>query len=96
MKNCFSLSRPRTGCLLDRGTGNANGPVLGGLVTPGTLYSAAGTPLPICASATKGSHATVIDATTGFTYMGAYTSGGGTTWDVLCSYNGTTYAWLMH
>lgn len=62
---------------------------------PAILYSAAGTAVPTCNSGTKGAQATVSDATTP-TYMGAYTSGGGITAAVICSYNGTTYAWLTH
>jgi hypothetical protein len=73
---------------------NANGPVLA-LVTPATLYSAAGTALPSCASGLKGTQAVVSDATSP-TYMGAYTSGGGITAAVICSYNGSTYSWLTH
>ena len=62
---------------------------------PLTIYSAAGTALPTCASGIKGERAIVSDATSP-TFMGAYTSGGAITADVLCSYNGTTYAWLTH
>jgi hypothetical protein len=58
-------------------------------------YSAAGTPLPTCASGIKGQNAVVSDATSP-TYMGAYTSGGAITAAVICSYNGTTYFWLTH
>ena len=64
-------------------------------VLPGLLYSAAGTALPTCAVGLKGQQATVSDATSP-TYMGAYTSGGGITTAVICSYNGTTYSWLTH
>jgi hypothetical protein len=63
--------------------------------TPSTIYSAAGTALPSCASGIKGMQAVVSDATSP-TYMGAYTSGGGITTAVICSYNGTTYSWLTH
>ena len=64
-------------------------------ILPGTIYSAAGTPLPTCASGIKGQLAVVSDATSP-TYMGTYTSGGGITTNVICSYNGTTYSWLTH
>jgi hypothetical protein len=59
------------------------------------LYSAAGTPLPSCASGIQGEQAVVSDATSP-TYMAAYTSGGGITAAVICSYNGSTYSWLTH
>jgi hypothetical protein len=62
---------------------------------PGIIYSAAGTPLPTCAVGIKGERAVVSDATTP-TYMGAYTSGGAITAEVICSFNGTTYSWLAH
>ena len=62
---------------------------------PTTIYSAAGTALPTCASGIKGRQAVVSDATTPL-YMTAYTSGGGITAAVICSYNGTTYSWLTH
>jgi hypothetical protein len=57
-----------------------------------TIYSAAGTPLPTCAAAAKGSQLVVSDATAP-AYMTAYTSGGAITATVICSYNGTIYAW---
>lgn len=66
-----------------------------GQVLPNVLYSAAGTPLPTCAAGIQGEMATVKDATSP-TYMGAYTSGGAITAAVICSYNGTAYAWLTH
>lgn len=56
------------------------------------LYSAAGTPLPAASSALNGQTAIVSDATSP-TYMGAYASGGPITCQVICSFNGTTYAW---
>lgn len=62
-------------------------------VTMGTLYSAAGTALPTCNAALKGGTARVSDATAP-TYMGAYTSGGAITAEVICSFNGASYAWL--
>ena len=76
-----------------------NGP-RGALTTAGCslpilLYSAAGTPLPTCAVGINGESATVSDATSP-TYMGAYTSGGGITTAVICSFNGSTYSWLTH
>lgn len=52
-----------------------------------TIYSAAGTALPVCAAGTNGMSAVVSDAT-GATYASAYTSGGGQTRRVLCI-NGT-------
>lgn len=66
-----------------------------GITVPGTIYSASGTALPSCASGIKGASATVSDATAPL-YMTAYTSGGAVTAEVICSYNGTTYAWLTH
>jgi hypothetical protein len=30
------------------------------------------------------------------TYMGTYTSGGGITAALICSYNGSTYSWPTH
>jgi hypothetical protein len=62
---------------------------------PVTIYSAAGTPLPTCASGIKGQRQVVSDATSP-AYMGAYTSGGAITAEVICSYNGSTYSWLTH
>jgi len=70
---------------LDLGFGNVNS----------TLYSAAGTALPTCNSAINGTQAVVSDATSP-TYMGTYTSGGGITTAVICSYNGSAYAWKTH
>jgi hypothetical protein len=64
-----------------------------GVMVPEVLYSAAGTPLPSCASGIKGAQAVVSDASNP-TYMGAYASGGTITAAVICSYNGTTYTWL--
>lgn len=72
-------------------TANLNAPS----VIPSVIYSAAGTALPSCASGIKGEQAVVSDATSP-TYMAAYTSGGGITAAVICSYNGTTYSWLTH
>jgi hypothetical protein len=63
--------------------------------TPSTIFSAAGTALPTCAAGIKGMQAVVSDATVPL-YMTAYTSGGGITTAVICSYNGTTYSWLTH
>ena len=59
------------------------------------LFSAAGTALPTCAAGSQGGRAVVSDATSP-TYMGAYTSGGAITVEVICSYNGSTYSWLTH
>lgn len=65
------------------------------LQRPGLIYSAAGTPLPTCGAGNNGRQAAVSDATSP-TYMGAYTSGGAVTANVICSYNGSTYAWLTN
>ena len=65
------------------------------VLLPLALYSAAGTALPTCNSAENGATAKVSDATAPL-YMTAYTSGGGITAEVICSYNGTSYAWLTH
>lgn len=62
-----------------------------GLQIAGTIYSAAGTPLPSCTSAINGGQAVVSDATAP-TYLGAYTSGGSVEASVLC--NGTS--WVTH
>ena len=75
--------------------GNASGIVNAAALLPGILYSSAGTALPTCGSTIKGQSAVVSDATSP-TYMVAYTSGGAITAAVICSYNGTTYAWLTH
>jgi hypothetical protein len=64
-----------------------------GPTTPGN--SAAVNPLPTCNAGTNGNQRTVSDATSP-TYMGAYTSGGNITAAVICSYNGSSYAWLTH
>jgi hypothetical protein len=76
--------------------GNGLGKLLVTAIIPGTLYKASGgTALPSCASALQGELAVVSDATSP-TYMGSYTGGGGITASVICSYNGSTYAWLTH
>ena len=62
---------------------------------PSVVYSAAGTRLPSCTSEIKGQQAIVSDANSP-TYMGAYKSGGSITAVVVCSYNGSSYAWLTH
>ncbi len=59
------------------------------VLVPGTIYSAAGTPLPAASTALKGARAVVSDATTP-TYLGAYTSGGAVVAGVLC----TGSAWV--
>ena len=64
------------GDLFASGTGTFSSTVTAPALLPGTLYSAAGTPLPTCASGIKGQMAVVSDATSP-TYMGAYASGGG-------------------
>jgi hypothetical protein len=75
-------------------------PTAGGAFFPvgGSLgggYSAAGTPLPTCASGINGDTAVVSDAAAPL-YMTAYTSGGTVTAAVICSYSGSAYAWLTH
>lgn len=63
--------------------------------TPTSTYSAATNPLPTCNAANYNLHAVVSDATSP-SYMGAYTSGGAVTADVICSFNGSSYSWLTH
>lgn len=62
-------------------------------------FNAATNPLPTCDSGSAsyylGGTAVVSDATAPI-YMGAYSSGGGVTAEVICSYNGATYGWLTH
>lgn len=58
----------------------------------GTIYSAAGTPLPTCNSGIDGASAVVSDAT-GATYAGTYSSGGAQKRRVLCV-NGT--GWITN
>ena len=91
------LSRAAAGILaVGNGTqGNATGVLKAAGVLPGILYSAAGTPLPTAAVGITGQQAVVSDATLP-TYMGAYVSGGTITAAVICSFNGTIYAWLTH
>jgi hypothetical protein len=62
---------------------------------PGTIYSAAGTPLPACGSSSRGEEEVVGDAASP-AYMAAYASGGTITAAVICSYNGRSYSWLTH
>jgi hypothetical protein len=81
-------------------TGNITGNVTGnltGVVLPYVLYSVGGTALPTCNSGIQGEQAVVSDASSP-TYMGTYTGSGSPpiTMAVICSYNGTTYAWLTH
>jgi hypothetical protein len=92
-----SISRPSAGLVsFDTTTpGNAAASAKVASILPGILYSTAGTALPSCASGIKGETAVVSDATTP-TYMGAYSSGGTITTAVICSYNGSSYAWLTH
>ncbi|MGC2403676.1 MAG: hypothetical protein WA510_28045 [Acidobacteriaceae bacterium] len=73
----------------------ATGTLAYAVQAPGIIYSAAGTAVPTCGSSTKGYNYTVSDATSP-TFMGTYTSGGGITAEVICSYNGTTYSLLTH
>ncbi len=53
------------------------------VITPKTIYSAAGTPLPTASDALKGARAVVSDATIP-TFLGAYVSGGAVMAPVLC------------
>jgi hypothetical protein len=64
-------------------------------IMPAFLYSAAGIPLPACAAGIKGATKEVSDATSP-AFLGAYSSGGGITAPVICSYNGSTYSWLTY
>ena len=92
------LSRESAG-VLDCGNGLFNDTsctIKAASILPGVLYSAAGTPLPACAAGLNGQKSTVSDATSPVLYMTAYASGGAITADVICSYDGSTYAWLMH
>ncbi len=57
------------------------------VLTPTTLYSAAGTPLPTATTALKGASAVVSDATTPL-YGAAYLSGGAVIARVLCTGSG--------
>jgi hypothetical protein len=49
-----------------------------------------------CGHANQGSMAVVIDATGPLSYMGTYVSGGSITAQIICSFDGSTYAWLTH
>ena len=60
----------------------------GKIQIPATIYSAAGTALPSCASGINGATAIVSDATLP-TYLAAYTSGGAVVAPVMC--NGTIW-----
>lgn len=71
------------------------GPSSGPAALDALTFSSGGTPLATCSSTIAGYTAVVSDATSP-TYMGAYTSGGGITAAVICSFDGTTYAWLTH
>ena len=84
---------PSGSCPTTTSVNGTGGYVQGNGFQPLMLYSAAGVPLPTCASGIKGRTLTVSDATTP-TYMGGYASGGGITTEVICSYNGSTYVWL--
>ena len=67
---------------------NAGNWTIQGRLVPGTVYSAAGTALPACASALKAQQAVVSDATSP-SYLGTYTSGGAVLSPVIC--NGTNW-----
>jgi hypothetical protein len=69
-------------------TSNANGSLWAALLRTATTYSAAGTALPACNTASQGTHAQVSDATSP-TYLGTYTSGGSVIAPVFC--NGTNW-----
>jgi hypothetical protein len=58
-----------------------------GVVQKNITFSAAGTALPTCNTAAKGSEAVVSDATSP-TYLGAYASGGSVFAPVLCNGSG--------
>jgi hypothetical protein len=77
------------------GTSTQTGFYYAGVTVHTVLYSAAGTALPTCNASLKGAETVVSDATTP-TFLGTYASGGGITAAVICSYNGSTYAWLIH
>src|SRR6185312_14735275 len=91
------LSSPSPGVVSadDATQGDGKGMLRTAGTLPGILYSAAGTPVPTCNSTNNGGTVVVSDATS-ITSGSAYTSGGPNTWGVMCSYNGTTYSWLMH
>lgn len=99
----FELFSARVGCASDGSCASGtevfnvlgNGNVTTTAILPTTLYSAAGTPLPSCASGINGEQAMVSDATSP-TYMGTYSSGGAIVAAVVCSYNGSAYAWKTH
>ncbi len=50
--------------------------------------------LPACASGTVGSIAFVNNGVASPTYHATVSTTGGATWQVSCTYNGTTYAWV--
>ena len=95
------------GCSLfvDNGTQGSYTGVAGFGVTGGTgpsLYTPlrpgnAGTnPLTTCNSSTVNAQSVVNDASATPTYYGAYTGGGSQTAPVICSYNGSSYAWVYY
>lgn len=87
-------SSPTSGemCADSTTRGNCAGQIKVASVVPGVTYSAAGTPLPTCASGIAGTQATVSDATN---TSGAYVSGGTNLGPVACTYNGSSYSWQM-
>ena len=97
------LSASPTGGTLNLGSANASVTTSGALSVasctgcglPGTIYSAAETPLPACGSKSRGEQAVVADAANP-AYLAAYKSGGAITAPVICSYNGQSYSWLTH
>jgi hypothetical protein len=74
----------------DYGNGTGSG------LIPGTVYAAAGPALPTCGPLYVGKPDISVSDATSPTYMGTYTGGGTITTAVICSYNGSAYAWLTH
>lgn len=93
--SCPSSNLNYTGCTALLNINKTTGAAKFSASLPRILYSAAGTALPSCVVGIQGEQATVSDATAP-TYMGAYASGGAITAAVVCSFNGTTFAWLTH
>ena len=93
---CISRTNAKVFAFGSSTLGDGSGTIFAASFLPGVIYSAAGTALPTCAAGLKGQKSTVSDATSPLLYMTAYTSGGTLTADVMCSYDGSTYTWLMH
>jgi hypothetical protein len=80
-----SLTREAAGVMqVGTSSANANGSLWAANIRTATAYSVAGTALPTCNAAAAGTRAYVTDATSP-TYLGTYTSGGGTTAPVFCN-----------